>query len=95
MIAIDAAQKVTAYASDGAMPIAQAAGARRILDGSIVLDNTLGPERIVLVICDTPRSIEDIARDARQALARAGGNPRAMSAISSCREIVHTIEKIQ
>ena len=75
---IDAAQAVTAYGS----ALALAGGVPRILDGSIILDDTLGPERIVAVVCDWPIAGELGVALARGALATAGGDPRQIGQIT-------------
>ncbi len=95
VIGLDAAHKVSAYAPDGPTLMAMTAGESHLLEGSIVLDSTLGPERIVLVICDAAHAIKAIVRTAQQALERAGGDPRAVGAISTCRELAYTIVKVQ
>lgn len=95
VIGIDAANQVTAYAPDGARLIAMPAGGPHILDGSVVLDSTLGPERIVLLVCEAAHPIEELVHKAQQALVRAGGDPRDVDAISGCREMAQTIEKVQ
>ena len=96
VVGIDAARAVTAYApATGALP-ALAAGRAQLLDGSVVLDETLGAERIVAAVCAAPRPIDELVAAARRALARAGGDPRRVETIGSgCDEAVFTIEKVR
>jgi hypothetical protein len=93
-VGADARQAVTAYepASGQARPIA--AGKHQIIDGSVVLDETPGAERMVAVICPRALPVESVAAAARKALARADGDPRRMSALElECRQLSYVIEK--
>jgi hypothetical protein len=81
VVGLDSAQVVSAYApASGTLP-ALPAGRAQLLDGSVILDNTAGAERIVAVVCAKTRSIEDVAAAAKRALARAGGDPRGVGAL--------------
>lgn len=94
VLGIDAAQAVTAYAPAGATLERVAGGAPALLDGGIVLDDTLGAERIVMVVCDWPRPVADAIGEARAALARAGGDPAQMGAATTCNETATLIWKV-
>jgi hypothetical protein len=88
---VDAAQAVTAYGSS----LALEGGVPRLLDGSIILDDTLGPERIVAVVCAWPLAGELGVALARGALAMASGDPRQLGRIApGCREASVVIEKV-
>jgi len=94
IVGIDAAHTIAAYAPLGEALEEMPAGMTRLLDGSIVLDDTLGAERVVLVVCDKARRVAELVEEARAALQRAGGDVRAMGATSSCREVSYLLEKV-
>lgn len=97
VIGVDAAQVVTPYAPaqlGAALPLA--AGRDQLLDGSIVLDETLGPERIFAILCKDELSMEMIVAGARSALTRAGGNPAQLDVLpvpDTCVQTSFLIEK--
>lgn len=71
VVGMDAAGAVTVYVEDAAVQ----GGPALVLPGSVVLDDTLGVERIVALFC--PERLEKAAVIAagRAALAQAGGDP--------------------
>lgn len=71
ILGLDSAQVVTPYVAGAAI----AAGEEQVLPGSIVLDETLGPERIVAVFCEAPIPPAKLVDAGMHALARAGGDP--------------------
>jgi hypothetical protein len=76
IVGIDAVQVVTPYApAAGAGGLIAVTPGEHLLAGSIILDDTLGVERIVAVRCDEPVPIRDVVAAARRALAIAGGDP--------------------
>jgi len=92
IVGIDAARTVTPYGASLALD----GGVPRILDGSIILDDTLGPERIIAVVCDWPISAETAVALARGGLATANRDPRQVGRIApACREAAVVIEKVQ
>lgn len=95
VLGLDAARAVTAYAPAGPALQWIARGDTTLLDDSIILDATLGPERLVLVVCDTPRPIAELVTAARAALEVAGGDPRRVGrAASDCRESAVIMTKV-
>jgi hypothetical protein len=95
IVGADARQVVTAYepASGAARPIA--AGRRQIVDGSVVLDDALGAERMIAVVCARPLSVETVTAAARTALTRADRDPRRMSRLElDCAQLSLVIEKV-
>jgi hypothetical protein len=91
ILGIDAAPAVTVYAAvtpiDGGEPL--------VVDGSIILDATIGAERIVAVVCAEPLPAEDLAARATARLLSAGGDPRQVRSIAdSCAEASLLIEKV-
>jgi hypothetical protein len=96
VIGIDAAQAVTAYAPlrGAGQPIS--AGHDQLLDGSIILDDTLGPERIVSVSCKEKISVDAVVSAGRRALERAGGDPRKVEDLGiRCQQSAVLIQKVR
>lgn len=92
VIGIDAAGVVTEYARPAG---ALAAGKDRLLDGSVVLDDTLGFERLVAVSCPGPVDAAALLASARSALAAAKGDPSKVGALdTTCRQATLLIEKV-
>ena len=95
IVGIDAAGAVTPYAPQAEQALPLQAADRTLLEGSILLDETLGPERIVAVLCDTPRRVAEVSSAARTALGAAGGDPvRVERVTADCAETSFLIEKV-
>jgi hypothetical protein len=93
IVGADARQAVTVYQPTTGQPRTLPAG-RHIIDGSVVLDDALGPERMIAVLCARPPSVDAVTAAARKALARADGDPRRMSTLDlDCRQLSFVIEK--
>lgn len=71
IVGLDAAGAITPYVSGGARLRKLGAG-RQLLDGSILLDGTLGAERLFAVLCKDDRDTRELVDAARSALDRAG-----------------------
>jgi hypothetical protein len=92
VIGVDAAGVVSPYAPARRLP----AGSHQMLEGSIVLDATLGAERIFAVQCETEIEMDMIVDRARSALARVGGNPAQIELLAlpaTCSQASFLIEK--
>lgn len=92
VVGVDAAGVVSPYAPTRRL----AAGSHQLLDGSIVLDATLGAERIFAVMCETQIEMDVIVERARSALARVGGNPAKIETLAlpaTCSQASFLIEK--
>jgi hypothetical protein len=90
IIGVDAARTVTAYSG----PLALERGVARVVDGSIILDDTLGPERIIAVECGSVVSTSTLIELAQRELAAHAGDPRQVDLLlSSCSEASILIEK--
>ncbi len=72
---LDRAGAVTRYVPEGEQLRPLAAG-RAVLEGSIVLDHTLGAERIIAVLCPDSGPVEPVRVAAQRALELAHGDPR-------------------
>jgi hypothetical protein len=92
VVSVDSAGVVSPYAAS--RPVG--AGSRQMLDGSIVLDDTLGPERIFAVLCQTEIEMDALEAGAKTALGRAGGDPVRIETLgvpAGCAETSFVIEK--
>lgn len=73
VLGIDAAGAVTPYVEE----VAVDAGGPQVLPGAILLDETLGPERLVALFCSEPLGRAGLLEAGAEALERAGGDPAA------------------
>jgi hypothetical protein len=76
IVSLDSTGAVTAFypAAGRALPVA--GGRRQLSARSVVLDDALGPEQIILTGCEESFTVEAAVAVARQQLARAGNQPR-------------------
>jgi hypothetical protein len=94
VLGLDAAGAVTVYAPASESTIQLEASARTVLPGSIVADKTLGPERIVAVLCAQPQNSNELRQTAVRALSQAGGDPQRVSNLgTACSETSFMIDK--
>jgi hypothetical protein len=92
VVGVDAAGVISPYVPSRRL----AAGGHQMLDGSVVLDATLGAERIFAVMCETEIEMDVIVERARSALARVGGNPAQIELLAlpaTCSQTSFLIEK--
>jgi hypothetical protein len=89
---LDAAQVVSIYHE----PVQIEGGARdRLIEGSIILDQTLGPEQIAAIVCPEPPTKEQLVAAGKSALERAGGDPRRVRELDlGCTQAFFLIEKV-
>ncbi len=67
---------------------------RQVLDGAVVLDDSVGPERLVALLCATPLSAAEAVAAGQRALAKAGGDLGAVKTLDlPCREAWFRFEK--
>jgi hypothetical protein len=76
IVGVDTAGQVTPYVPQDGSALALPATHDRILDGSIILDDTEGSERVVALSCPKPLPVARAVEAGRRALKRAGGDPR-------------------
>jgi hypothetical protein len=90
ILGLDAAPKVTPYVQE-----AIARGDKQVMPGSIVLDDTLGAERVVALLCDPSVDAAMPLATARRKLDQAGGDPRRVGALAlpGCDESALVMEK--
>lgn len=74
VISMDATGAVTPFVPASGTAAAVRAGKRRLLDGAVLLDDTLGPERLLLLACPHPLPVSEAVEAGRAALARAQGH---------------------
>lgn len=72
------------------------AGKGQLLEGSVVLDDAIGPERFVAVLCDHAPGASRVESAARTALAAADGDPRRAGPLRiDCQQASFLIEKVE
>jgi hypothetical protein len=87
VIGIDAAGNVTAYSPADGLTRSLAAGRQQLLEGSIILDETLGPERVIAALCKKPVDVGTLVAAGKRALAQARRDPKQVLELGSgCRE---------
>ncbi len=94
VVSVDSAGAATAFYDASGQSLQIAPAVAELLDGSVVLDDALGPERVIGCFSDTPLATDDVLGAARAALDAAGGDPRAVGALDvPCRQIGFLIDK--
>lgn len=79
---VDSTPAVTTYVpASGNAPLLLGRGSKQLLEGSIVLDDSSGAERVVAFLCRERMAVSALADAARAALAAANGDPGALGAI--------------
>jgi Domain of unknown function (DUF4384) len=94
VVGLDAKGQVTPYypTAGNAKPIV--AGKGMLLPGSIVLDDTLGAERIFAVLCDGPIAVSRVVEAAEAAVKANPGHPEEVEKLElDCRQPSFLIEK--
>jgi len=93
LVGVDAAGAVQAYdPTPGAFP-ALSAGERRLLDGSIVLDGSLGRERVLAFVCSDRNQAAAAVDEVRRALPAAGAGPPPVM-VPGCRQADFRFRKV-
>jgi hypothetical protein len=91
-----AASAVSAYLPTSGAAVEAPAQREFLVEGSVVLDATLGAERFIAVLCDAPYDVSVAMTAARKALDSAGLNPAKMPPLalpSTCRQAAFRIVK--
>jgi hypothetical protein len=96
VIGLDAAGAVSPYFPTAGVPLPLPAGRSQVLPGSVVLDETLGAERFLLLNCNEATNVDLVVQAGRRALRAAGGDPRrALRLDLPCRQAGVTVEKVR
>ena len=95
ILGLDAAGKVSLYVAAGAEARPIEGGSDQVMPGSIVLDETLGPERVVAVVCEQRFAAASAVDAGLRQLERAERDPRRVGALglSGCHETAVMMEK--
>jgi hypothetical protein len=93
IVGLDAAGAVTPYVASGGRLRKLGAG-RQLLDGSILLDETLGAEQLIAVWCPSDRATRDVVEAARAALDRAGNDAARVGHLPvACEQATFLLQK--
>jgi hypothetical protein len=94
VIGLDAAGVTTVYAPAQGTMTSVTGGSPAALPNAIVMDETLGTERLVAVVCREPRSAEQLKTAGERALLAAGGEPTRVRGLAlPCGEAVVDLHK--
>ncbi len=94
VLSVDSVGAATAFYDDHGRSLPIAAGVAELLDGSVILDDALGPERVIGCFSDAPLATADVLAAARAALSEASGDPRAVARLGApCRQVSFLIDK--
>jgi hypothetical protein len=92
---VEARGEISPVVPPSGATIPVAAGRTTLLDGAVELDGSLGRERLLLLACRRAVALSDLLAAARQALARAGGDPLRMGRVDrGCAEETLWINKV-
>ena len=93
IVGLDSAGAVTPYVASGGRLRKLGAG-RQLLDGSVLLDDTLGAERLIAVWCKDDRTTREVVDAARAALDRAGNDAASVGALAvACDQATFLLQK--
>jgi hypothetical protein len=73
VVSLDARGSVTAFVPSTGNGLPVKAGSRQLLDGAVLLDESLGPERLLLSACAQSIAVDQVVATARVELDKAKG----------------------
>jgi hypothetical protein len=93
IVGLDSAGAVTPYVASG-QRLRKLGPGRQLLDGSILLDETLGAEQLIAVWCKDDRATREVVAAARAALERAGNDAARVGPLAvSCDQATFLLQK--
>jgi hypothetical protein len=96
VIGLDAAGVATPYSPAVGVPAPLPAGRGQALPGTVILDDTLGAERFLLLHCNDATNVDVAVAAGRRALAAARGDPRRVMRLElPCRQVGIAVEKVR
>ncbi|MBU0553657.1 hypothetical protein KJ940_19455, partial [Myxococcota bacterium] len=96
VISLDGAGAVTPFYDDDGHGLALGAGVAQLLEGSVVLDEALGAERILGCFSSAPLETAQVIQAAQAALAAVGRDPRRVERLDlPCDQASFLIDKVQ
>jgi hypothetical protein len=96
VIGLDAAGTVSSYFPPTGSPGPLPPGRSQALPGSVILDETLGAERFLLLYCNEAVNVDVIVDAGRRALAAVDGDPRRVERLDlPCRQSGIVVEKVR
>ena len=94
VVSIDGRGAVTPFYDDDGRSLAIEPGVRRLLERSVVLDDALGPERIIGCFSREGLDTDEVVAAAEEALEDAGGEPSDVETLDiDCHQRTFLIEK--
>jgi hypothetical protein len=95
VISLDSAGAVTPFVPADGQMLPVEAGRKQLLEGAVALDEALGPERILTVVCPAPLPVARVVGAARTAMANARGNPARVADLGlGCEQTSFWIRKV-
>jgi hypothetical protein len=96
VLGLDAAGTVSPHSPAVGVPGPLPAGRAQALPGSVILDETLGAERFLLLHCNDASNVDVVVQAGRRALQAAGGDPRRVTRLElPCRQVGISVEKVR
>jgi hypothetical protein len=93
VIGLDSEGKVSRYSPAGGEAAAPFKAGERAVDGSVILDDAPGEEKVIALLCPDPAAAATSVAAARAALAAAGAPSRVASLPGPCRQAAASFRK--
>jgi hypothetical protein len=96
IIGIDSKPAVTAYVPSSGQLLPIPKGRDQLLEGSILLDETLGAERIFAVLCNDQLIVDRLIAAGKRALDRAHNDPQGVESLDlDCSQASFPVQKVR